>query len=79
MVDIAIDDDLDSVHRLLHLPPGRTYHNVTTLSVNNLESRSLEAWGRFTEALAAAAAVWPNLEEVNVNAALYTGRTEHFW
>jgi hypothetical protein len=47
--------------------------------VNNLESRSLEAWGRFTEALAAAAAVWPNLEEVNVNAALYTGRTEHFW
>jgi hypothetical protein len=62
--------DLDRLQHLLRLPRGRAFYNVRALSVHNFVEFSVAEWARFTDAVAAAAATWPMIEEVLLNAKL---------
>jgi hypothetical protein len=66
--------DLDGLLDLLDLPPDRAWHNVKELSIDCYDAFSeAEEWGCFTDALASAVTAWPGMQDLRLEAKLYTG------
>jgi hypothetical protein len=75
-VTIQPDEDVDGLQHLLALPGSRAFSNVTKLSVLKSQTFSVAEWVCFSDALAAAAATWPMVEEVLLDAQLL-GNDDH--
>jgi hypothetical protein len=69
-VKIQISKDLDGLQHLLRLPRNRAFRQVRELSVSKFQESSVAEWARFTDAVATAAATWPMMEEVLLDAKL---------
>jgi hypothetical protein len=70
-VTIQPDEEVDGLQHLLALPGSRAFSNVTKLSAwtsTRSQTFSVAEWACFSDALAAAAATWPMLEEVALSA-----------
>jgi hypothetical protein len=80
-VKIQCDKAIYGLQQLLHLPSSRAFCDVRVLSVTSYEDRSMAEWACFSDALAAAAATWPSMEEVLLNAKLMEKRqyNNHEW
>lgn len=80
-VKVQCDKAIDGLQQLLHLPSSRAFRDVRVLSVTNYEDRSMAEWTCFSDALAAAAATWPSMEEVLLDAKLMEKRqyNNHEW
>lgn len=79
-VEISITERLYELRRMLRIPPNRAFHHIRELGVHEAHTSSLQEWGQFTAALAAAATAWPHLEQVHLDVELYRGPSANpYW